>query len=456
MNIIIKEDYEKLVSPMSQKEYQALKQSIKEKGKNMIPVIINQHSILLDGHYRLKACTELGIQFEYKVMKFTDPLEEKNFVIETNLIRRQRNEFQRVECGLPLEDIEKEKARQRKQSTLPKKGEKGFKHPLGAIQPVLSSAEDTINDQLRQQQPQENQDRGKIGRVSHIIANKIRVSHSTYERGKLIVLKGTDEQKENLRKGDSSITREYNLIKQKEKQDQLIKQASKAKAIVSCLKAGKDNRFKLIQNDFQDIDCDMIPSDSVGLICTNPLYNKGRLSLEQLGRLASRVLRDGGSLVMHAENFALPQIFEAMKNSGLKYWSQIAVKHNGVCVCNLLQRHVHLYVIHEPLLWFVKGDKSKGSNSLKDLIESQSQHSAVNEWQQSTVEAKYVISGLTIEDDIVLDPLMHKGTIGIAAINLGRQFIGIEQDPELFNMAKARIELADYHYHKSHNIKNNL
>jgi len=70
---------------------------------------------------------------------------------------------------------------------------------------------DTIKDQLRQQPPQEDQDRGKIGRVSHIIANKIPVSHSTYERGKLIVLKGTDEQKERLRKGDSSVTREYNL-----------------------------------------------------------------------------------------------------------------------------------------------------------------------------------------------------------------------------------------------------
>jgi len=314
MNIIIKEEYEKLVPPMSQEEYEALKQSTTTKaafttkavkeGKNMIPVIINQDDLLLDGHYRLKACTELGIKVEYQVMKFSDPLEEKKFVIETNVLTRQQNEFQRVESGFALEDIEKEEARQRKQSTLPKKGEKGFKHPLGAIQQaVLSSAEDTINDQLRQQQqPQENQDRGKIGRVSHIIANKIRVSHSTYEKGKLIALKGTDEQKDRLRKGDTSITREYNLIKQKERQDQLIKQTNKAKAIVSCLKAEKDNRFKLFQNHFQCIDHDMIPNYSVDLISTNLLYNKERLSLEQLGRLASRVLRDGGSLIMHTEN----------------------------------------------------------------------------------------------------------------------------------------------------------
>lgn len=75
INIIIKEDYEKLVSPMSQKEYEELKESIKEQRKNMIPVIISQDDVLLDGHYRLKACTELGIKVEYQVMKFTDPLE---------------------------------------------------------------------------------------------------------------------------------------------------------------------------------------------------------------------------------------------------------------------------------------------------------------------------------------------------------------------------------------------
>ena len=60
---------------MSQKEYEELKESIKEQRKNMIPVIISQDDVLLDGHYRLKACTELGIKVEYQVMKFTDPLE---------------------------------------------------------------------------------------------------------------------------------------------------------------------------------------------------------------------------------------------------------------------------------------------------------------------------------------------------------------------------------------------
>ena len=41
---------------------------------------------------------------------------------------------------------------------------------------------------------------------------------------------------------------------------------------------------------------------------------------------------------------------------------------------------------------------------------------------------------------IVLDPFMGSGTTGIACKNTGRDFIGIEKDPEYFKIAKARIE----------------
>ena len=40
----------------------------------------------------------------------------------------------------------------------------------------------------------------------------------------------------------------------------------------------------------------------------------------------------------------------------------------------------------------------------------------------------------------VLDPFMGSGTTGIACKNTGRDFIGIEKDPEYFKIAKARIE----------------
>ena len=42
--------------------------------------------------------------------------------------------------------------------------------------------------------------------------------------------------------------------------------------------------------------------------------------------------------------------------------------------------------------------------------------------------------------DIVLDPFMGSGTIGVACKNLDRNFIGIEKDENYFNIAKQRIE----------------
>lgn len=42
--------------------------------------------------------------------------------------------------------------------------------------------------------------------------------------------------------------------------------------------------------------------------------------------------------------------------------------------------------------------------------------------------------------DVVLDPFMGCGTTGLACLNLGRSFIGIEKDKEVFELAKSRIE----------------
>ncbi|MCP4142866.1 MAG: site-specific DNA-methyltransferase, partial [Chloroflexi bacterium] len=43
---------------------------------------------------------------------------------------------------------------------------------------------------------------------------------------------------------------------------------------------------------------------------------------------------------------------------------------------------------------------------------------------------------------VVLDPFMGSGTTGKAAILEGREFIGIEIDPEYFEIAKKRIATA--------------
>jgi site-specific DNA-methyltransferase (adenine-specific) len=52
---------------------------------------------------------------------------------------------------------------------------------------------------------------------------------------------------------------------------------------------------------------------------------------------------------------------------------------------------------------------------------------------------EYLINTYTSEGVTVLDPFMGSGTTGVAAVNLGRDFIGIEMDAEYFKIAEARI-----------------
>ncbi len=45
-------------------------------------------------------------------------------------------------------------------------------------------------------------------------------------------------------------------------------------------------------------------------------------------------------------------------------------------------------------------------------------------------------------DGIILDPFMGSGTTGVAAVKLGRKFIGIEIEPKYFDIACRRIQAA--------------
>lgn len=53
---------------------------------------------------------------------------------------------------------------------------------------------------------------------------------------------------------------------------------------------------------------------------------------------------------------------------------------------------------------------------------------------------EFLIKTYTNEGDAVLDNTMGSGTTGVACINTGRKFIGIEMDNKYFQVAKARIE----------------
>lgn len=59
--------------------------------------------------------------------------------------------------------------------------------------------------------------------------------------------------------------------------------------------------------------------------------------------------------------------------------------------------------------------------------------------QKPVALMEYLIRTYTNEGETVLDNCMGSGTTGVACMNTGRRFIGIEKDENYFNIAKDRI-----------------
>ena len=62
--------------------------------------------------------------------------------------------------------------------------------------------------------------------------------------------------------------------------------------------------------------------------------------------------------------------------------------------------------------------------------------------QKPVALLEYLIKTYTLDGETVLDFTMGSGSTGVACVNTGRNFIGIELDPQYFATAKQRIEEA--------------
>jgi site-specific DNA-methyltransferase (adenine-specific) len=75
----------------------------------------------------------------------------------------------------------------------------------------------------------------------------------------------------------------------------------------------------------------------------------------------------------------------------------------------------------------------------KSIIEFSSDNGKDHPTQKPVALMEYLIKTYTNEGDTVLDFTMGSGTTGVACVNTGRNFIGIELDEKYFDMAKNRI-----------------
>lgn len=109
----------------------------------------------------------------------------------------------------------------------------------------------------------------------------------------------------------------------------------------------------------------------------------------------------------------------------------------------------------ETIIWAAKSKKSKHRYNYQEMKLENDGKQLKDVWRSSTISKhekangshptqkplwlmERLINATTLKGDLVLDPFMGSGTTGVACLNLGRNFIGIEKDINYFNVAKLR------------------
>lgn len=225
----VNSEYDALLPKLSGEDFEDLKLSIKTEGQHH-QIIVNADSEILDGHHRVRACQELGIQPRIETKTFPNKLLEKKFVIESNLRRRHLNDFQRAKLVLPLLEIEKELAKQRQEHSTTEGNISLSPRSTKARKPLTEEQKE--KRRLRQKAKTEEKKkagivRQKEKRAREIVAKKIQMSDRTLEKAKTVIEKGSARLQEQVESGQTSIDRAYKKLKQDERRKEQLEVIAK-------------------------------------------------------------------------------------------------------------------------------------------------------------------------------------------------------------------------------------
>jgi ParB-like chromosome segregation protein Spo0J len=384
-------------------EYQALKDDIAVRGPQ-VPIEKDEHGNILDGHHRVRACAELGITSYPSIIRPGLTEDEKiEHALTLNLARRHLSKEQRQQLVITL--------RQR-----------GWSSPR--IAALLGVSDQTILNDLatskRLEVPLPARTIGKDGKSRPSVFAK-----TAYEaRRALAALAGVPVAALPEKVLDvnrvARIGREYRAVQ-------------RGLTPVGDVRAGQ---VTLLYGDLRERGGE-IPDASVDLIFTDPPYPEEYLPLwSALSALAARVLKPGALLVSYSGPEFLPDVLPRLSEH-LRYLTCGALIFQGQSA-----RCFPLRIINEvkPLLFYRQpSDAPLRHQWFSNAYRSRSQEKAWHPWQQAIGEARYYIDKLTQPRDTVLDPFLGSGTTGVAAVELGRQFIGIDCDPLAFATAQERL-----------------
>ena len=181
--LVVEEKFKSACPKLSDEEFKRLEDLIIKDGIIYNPILV-WDDVIIDGHNRYEIAVRHNIDFTIKEITFEFDEEAIAWIKENAISQRNLNDYQRSKLVLELADYYKDKA---KGNLKLSKGQ-GIKGS-----PILADLKIDVREEL---------------------SKKAGVSHGTIDKVKYIEYNADDEVKDELEKGEKSISKAYNEVKE--------------------------------------------------------------------------------------------------------------------------------------------------------------------------------------------------------------------------------------------------
>lgn len=436
MELKIKEEFKKLIPPLTAEEFKQLETNCIDEG--IRDAIVTWQGFIIDGHNRYKIATDWQLSFKTIEKNFDSEEAVKEWMIINQFGRRNLSNYQRTLLALELEEIFEKKAKQNKILSGEIYGKVSVKSP----EPI---------NLFQEEQPEKKPIEIKPIDTRKELSKIAGVGEQTISRVKVIEQKAAPEIKEKLSTGELSINQAYQDIKKEEKKvkfeesKQIFEKEIKIENLNQIIIHG--DSIEILKN-YNGPKFDLLLSDPpYGMNFKSGWSDKNKIAndkIEDTIELFESVLIES---VRHLKEDAHFYLF-----GSIDYVGQLRpIIEKYLTLKNILiwdrkiigMGDLKSYGKSFDIIYFGINKKWKDLNGTrdKDLLSFNrcDPNKMIHPTEKPIDLLEYLIKKSTNEGDLILEPFAGGGSTLLAAKNTNRLCTGIEIEENYVNLIKTRI-----------------